>query len=85
MESILVHELPLGRDFLRVGASGLHAGNFHVEGTRALEELVQRRVEQTNDNRQAVHSLEHAVEVARLSLEQLLDSFLGEPLHPRSG
>ena len=72
----LVHELTLRCDFLRVGASGLHAGDFHIEGTRALEELMQGRVEQANDNRQAVHSLEHAVEVARLSLEQLLDGFL---------
>ena len=32
---------------------------------------MQRRVEQTNDNGQAVHSAEHAQEVAGLSLEQV--------------
>ena len=41
---------------------------------------MQRRIEQAHDDRQAVHGLEHAVEVARLSLEQLVDGLLADIL-----
>ena len=68
-----------------VAAGGLQARDLHVERAGALQELVQRRVEQAHDDRQAVHGLEHAVEVARLSLEQLRRRpSRGRP-RPRSG
>ncbi len=41
---------------------------------------MQRRIEQAHDHRQAIHGLEHAVEVAGLSLEQLGDGLFANLL-----
>ncbi len=41
-----------------------------VEGAGVVEELMQGRIEQTHDDRQPVHGLEHAVEVAGLRFEK---------------
>ena len=41
---------------------------------------MQRRIEQAHDDRQAVYRLEHAVEVARLGVEQIVDRLLAHVL-----
>ena len=76
----LLHELTLRGDDLGVSARSLEFGDFDIKSARAFEELVQRRIEQAHDDRQAVHGLEHAVEIARLSLEQVGDGLFAHGL-----
>ena len=72
----LLHELALLGDSRLVAAGSLQLGDLHVKGARAFQELVQRRIEQTHDNRQPVHGFEHAQEVARLSSQKIVHGLL---------
>ena len=72
----LLHEHALLGDERLVAARGLELGDLHVERTGALQELVQRRVEQAHDDRQPVHGAEHAQEVARLGGQELAHGLL---------
>ena len=71
IESICASSLRLAASSLdgRTRALGLH--DLDLELARVVEELVQRRVEQADRDRQAVHRLENAEVVAHLHLEEL--------------
>lgn len=71
----LLHKSTLLLDDGRIATSSLKASNLNIESASRLEELMQRRIEQTNDNRQTVHSTEHAKEVAGLSLRRSSQAF----------
>ena len=58
-----------GGELLLGSAGGLLLGDGDLELAGIVQELVQRRVDQANDNVAAGHGLEHGQEVLGLDLE----------------
>ena len=61
---------------LRVLAGDLQLGDFHEQLVVGRQELVQRRVDQADDHRKAVHGPEEALKVGALERQQLVKRFL---------
>ena len=59
-----------GKLFL-AGTSGFLLGDGDLELARIIQELMKRRIEQTNDHIATGHGLEHRQEVLGLNLEQV--------------
>ena len=76
IESICASSLRFGASSCASAPAALGLDDLDLELARAVEELVQRRVEQAHRHRQPVHRLEDAEVVAGLGLEQLGERLL---------